>query len=54
MSSLNLRSISKSYGNEEILKKINLDINDSEFLVVQNMLYRFIKEYLFDSVTMNK
>ncbi len=34
MSSLNLRSISKSYGNEEILKKINLDINDSEFLVL--------------------
>ena len=34
MSSLNLRNISKSYGSQEILKKINLDINDSEFLVL--------------------
>ena len=34
MSSVNLRNISKSYGSQEILKKINLDINDSEFLVL--------------------
>tara|TARA_B100001146_G_scaffold141122_1_gene123737 strand:- start:384 stop:1475 length:1092 start_codon:yes stop_codon:yes gene_type:complete len=34
MSSLNLRNISKSYGDQEILKKINLDINESEFLVL--------------------
>ena len=34
MSSLSLKNISKSYGNQEILKKINLDINSAEFLVL--------------------
>ena len=34
MSNLNLKNISKSYGNQEILKKINLEINSSEFLVL--------------------
>jgi len=34
MSNLNLKNISKSYGNQEILKKINLEINNSEFLVL--------------------
>ena len=34
MSNLNLKNLSKSYGNKEILKGINLDIHNSEFLVL--------------------
>jgi len=34
MSNLSLKNISKSYGNEKILKNINLEIESSEFLVL--------------------
>jgi len=34
MSSLNLKDLSKSYGDKEIIKNINLEINSGEFLVL--------------------
>ena len=34
MSNINIRNLSKSYGDKEILKKINLEIRNSEFLVL--------------------
>ena len=34
MSSLKLSNLSKSYGNAKILKRINLDIFEGEFLVL--------------------
>ena len=34
MSNVNLKNIRKSYGNQEILKGINLDIKSGEFMVL--------------------
>ena len=34
MSNLSLKNLSKSYGDQEILKGINLDIDSGEFLVL--------------------
>ena len=36
MSKVQLKNISKSYGENEILHDINLDINDSEYTIVSN------------------